>query len=170
MVRSNMAKQYIVMVGTAGAGAALEAFERDRNAVEARFPRFFLKRADILREELKKLADGFPGAPESSCTVSLYGKSILAALWELGEVAGSGFEVVFDDIPLDQFTIEITELSGLNPYEENAGAGCLLVLSDTENVLKSCKEAGVRAAVIGALNDTKARTAVTQEGIRYLNR
>lgn len=165
-----MDKKYIVMVGTAGAGAALETFGLKPDAVKARFPRFFVKNAECLRDELKKLSEGFVDALPADFRVNLSGKSILSALWELGEVTGSGFEVIFDDIPLDQFTIEITELFGLNPYEESAGEGCLLVLSEPEKALSACKEAGVRAAVIGSLNETKARTAVTAEGVRYLNK
>lgn len=164
-----MENRYIVMVGTAGAAAALEAAANRAEEVRNRFPGFFLKQGEMLSEQQKKLSGGVPIGFCAQYELNLSGKSILMALWELGEELDTGFEVVFDSIPLDQFTIEITELFGLNPYEEKTGEGRLLVLTDPERALEELKKAGLAAAVIGKLTPGKARTAVTAEGIRYLN-
>lgn len=164
-----MGNRYIVMVGTAGAAAAIEIAAGNADVTEGRFPRFFLKQGETLENIQKKLSEGIPGADTAEFCVDLAGKSILMALWELGEVSGMGFEVIFADIPISQFTIEITELFGLNPYEEKTGEGRLLVLEEPERIVAECRELGLPVAVIGKTNETKARTAVTAEGVRYLN-
>ena len=63
-----------------------------------------------------------------------------AALWELSETAGIGFEIDMPQIALKQETVEICEFYRLNPYLMTS-AGSYLILTDAgEAVIRALEE------------------------------
>ena len=102
------------------------------------------------------------------------GGGIFRALWELAEAAQTGIRIDLKKIPVNQETIEIGEVFGLNPYELLSGGALLMVTEDGEALVEKLAEAGVPAAVIGKLTDDNDRVLVThtEEGdeTRFLER
>ncbi len=157
------------MAGSVGAGRALETGRNEAEALQQRFPKHFLRRGEALLQEEERLGTDLLAGCQAEYVQRFEGKSILSALWDLGIALESGLETEMSAFPISQYTIELSELFGLNPYEEAAGNGALLVTEAPEEVVELLTEAGVTAAVIGHLTDGIARTANTAEGVRYLN-
>lgn len=169
-VVEKMGRKYIIIAGTAGAGSALLKAAAERERLEARFPLCFLQLESELRAEEEKLKTDLVENCGAEFVWRFDGRSVLQALWNMGVALESGLETDMNLFPLSQFTIEVSELFGLNPYEEPAGEGALLITETPEEVLKKLKEAGITAASVGYLTAGAARTALTAEGIRYLNK
>jgi len=165
-----MSRKYIIIAGTTGAGAALLWSKAHREELEKRFPLHFLRLEEELRDENEKLKTDIIENCGAEFIWRFDGRSVLQALWNMGVALDSGLETDMKLFPLKQFTIEVSELFGLNPYEEAAGEGALLVSETPEEILKKFEEAGLTAAVIGHLTPGIARTALTAEGVRYLNK
>ncbi|MCD8379041.1 MAG: hypothetical protein LUC95_01655 [Lachnospiraceae bacterium] len=99
---------------------------------------------------------------------------IWRALWELAEDHDVGLTVDLHKIPVKQETIEVCEIFGENPYELLSGGAMLMVTWQGEAVASALTQAGVHAAVIGWITDSRDKIVIrrTADGVkvRYLNR
>ena len=74
--------------------------------------------AHFRRDYVDKGLEELRGDGSLSDSEDVQGKcSLLSALYSLAKENKCGYEVNLRDIPVRQFTIEICELFGLNPYE-----------------------------------------------------
>ena len=95
---------------------------------------------------------------------------ILAALWDLAEMSGTGLEADMRSIRLRQETVEICEYFQLNPYQMTS-AGCFLLAADhAEKVIEVLEGAGARAGRLGVARAQNARVITSGEEVRYLDR
>ncbi len=89
---------------------------------------------------------------------------ILGAVWEICEASGTGAEVFIDKIPIRNATKMICRRYGINPYKL-ISSGCMLVsTSDGKGLVRHLEKAGIEAAVVGKLNQSGEKMAITAEG------
>ncbi|QUI25473.1 hydrogenase maturation factor [Vallitalea pronyensis] len=93
---------------------------------------------------------------------------VFGALWELGACSNVGLEVVLDDIPVKQCTIEICEYYGINPYKL-ISSGCMLMTADDGNgLIEQLQKSGIHATIIGKIMASKNRIVIQSDTRRAL--
>lgn len=94
---------------------------------------------------------------------------IFAALWEMAEASGVGFDIDLMAIPVRQETIEICEVYGINPYQLISGGALLLTCDDGEKLVELLEEADLPAVVIGSANASSDRLIHNGEEVRFMD-
>lgn len=93
---------------------------------------------------------------------------VFGALWELGACSNVGLEVILDDIPVKQCTIEICEYYGINPYKL-ISSGCMLMTADDGNgLIEQLQKSGIHATIIGKIMASKNRIVIQSDTRRAL--
>ncbi len=169
--REDLVGKAIVMTGKAaqeGCGILTRAFYEE---LSSHLPAAFLDSQMCAKEHgsiVKEAQIAFKEGAFLAHDVSEGG--VFAALWELGEISGCGFEVDLKAIPIRQETIEICEVLDVNPYQLH-GQGALLIITDSaERLMGRLKEAGISSAVIGYTTGENARMIRNLDEVRYLEK
>lgn len=166
---------YIVMAGTAGIEGTLLLYEANRGTMETRYPKHFLEDA----EELPKQA----ATAETICAGLACGAAVAVpggdggvygALWKLGEKLKCGMRVDLPAIPIAQITIEVCEVTDIDPYQIPTGGSVLFVTAEPERLMKALQGDDsemlqkAETAVIGYLTKEAARIIENRGEERYL--
>ena len=94
---------------------------------------------------------------------------IFGALWDMAEAGKVGLEIDFKKINVKQEIIEICELFDKNPYEI-ASSGCLLMTYENGyDIVKTLKENGISATIIGRTTDTNDKIIYNNGEKRFLD-
>ncbi len=93
---------------------------------------------------------------------------IFGALWEVAESSRAGLRIELRDIPIRQETVEICEEFGINPYGLISSGSMLITAPNGNDVVRSLKDAGINAAVIGKVTKGNDRLIINGEEIRFL--
>lgn len=169
----------IVFAGSAGLSGAMKLAAANPDEIRKRFPghiltEYFSDAADA-KSAQRRLADFSDSIPshlrESVCFLFPAGEcGIMQALWDLGEMLRSGFEVNADSIPVSQLTVEICELFGRDPFKIES-EGCLLACTPHGNELCTLfRASGIRAEVIGHTTEKKGKVMIMGEVRRYIDK
>ncbi len=161
----------IIMTGYAALEGTAILSEELTDKLTDRFPAPLVREAADFKNSIS-VRDAAEIAMEKGAETvhDISGGGVFAALWELSEIAGCGFNIDLKAIPLRQETIEITNFLGLNPYQMLSG-GSLLFISDKENeVLKALMDRGINAAVIGRCDKSNDKIICNEDEKRYLDK
>jgi len=94
---------------------------------------------------------------------------IFGALWDMAEAGKVGLEIDFKKIKVKQEIIEICELFDKNPYEIDS-SGCLLMTYENGyDIVKTLKENGISATIIGRTTDTNDKIIYNNGEKRFLD-
>ena len=174
--------QEILLCGYAGLEGTLRILDEAEEELKNRFVPSFLAKAKELKKDLV-----LPSAIQTACRLKerrrrrhrnplvsavrqVGSGGILAALWDLAEMSGTGLEADMRSIRLRQETVEICEYFQLNPYQMTS-AGCFLLAADhAEEVIEVLEGAGARAGRLGVARAQNARVITSGEEVRYLDR
>ena len=172
--------QDILLCGYAGLEGTLRILDEAEEELGTRFVSAFLAHAKELLKDLvtpsQLLAlygDGQYTRTAASCVTAISqitSGGILAALWELAETLGTGFEIDMSAISLRQETVEICEFYRLNPYQITSAGSFLIVTKDAQETIDILERAGVRAVRLGVTKAQNARVITSGEEVRYLDR
>ena len=166
---------YIVMAGTAGIEGTLLLYEANRETMEARYPKHFLENAAELPKQAataETIRAGLAGG--AAAAVPGGDGGVYGALWKLGEKLRCGMRVDLPRIPIGQITIEVCEVTDIDPYQIPDSGSVLFVTAEPERLLKVLegksaeKEIAESAAVIGYLTKDAARIIENRGEERYL--
>ena len=162
----------IIMCGYAGLEGTLRILDEAQAELETRFVSAFLEQTKELTGELVRPDQimNVYGCDRKAVVRQIGSGGILAALWELSDTAGIGFEIDMPQIALKQETVEICEFYRLNPYLMTSAGSYLILTDESENVIRALDEAGAQAVRLGAARDQNARVIRNGEEIRYLDR
>ncbi len=152
-------RKFVCMSGSAGDTAAAGLAKERADEVGKRLPAFFLRRLTAVCEQDAAFAEAHREKEDEAYAAVRCSRGVLAALWELGEAAATGFEIEYGAIPVRQETIELCECLGIDPYELPSSGTVYL-----------CSEPEDGECVIGHTTDAAARVIRMKSGIRYLNR
>lgn len=168
-------KWFIVMVGSAGIEGTLLQYERNRETMEARYPKHFLERIGELPKQAAT-AEIIRTGLAAGAAVAVPGGDggVYGALWKLGEKLRCGMNVELPQIPIAQITIEVCETVDIDPYQIPAGGSVLFVTADPERLIKELQDAPsgnapkIETSVIGYLTREAARILRNRGEERYL--
>lgn len=170
--------QEIILCGYTGLEGMLRILDEAGEELSERFVPSFLAQARELRHQLvmpkQILAACREKAAEGDRLVSAVRQigsgGILAALWDLAEMSGTGLEVSLEAMALKQETVEICEFYQLNPYQMTSSGSYLLATDHGEELLSVLEKAGARAGRLGVARAQNARVITSGEEVRYLDR
>lgn len=159
----------IVMCGQAGAEETLLLNEEHAELLRGKLPSHFLSEIPELME---------PKAAEKICRTgfengALYQYAcgdggVYAGLFQMGERLRTGMRIELSEIPISQLTIEVCEVLDIDPYQIGAGGCILMAAADGERLAEALTAAGFEAAVIGSLQESKAKELHNGGEVRYL--
>ena len=156
----------ILMAGHTGmAGAGILSCREEKRLAE-RFPLHFVRDAQAFAGDLS-----LSWVKEERAYFQPVGEGgVYAALWDLAEAAGCGFDLSLFSLPLRQETVEVTDVLGVNPYLL-AGDGAVLAVTDKpQELLESMADKGREAAVIGCFTKENAKIIRRGDEVRYLDK
>lgn len=155
--------------------AALEAsflLAREKRAeLLARFPLEIVRDLELAGQYLGVIRDAQTALRDgASLLVNASEGGIFAALWELSQKSGLGFSVELSSIPLRQEAIEAFDYYGQNPYEAESAGMLLAVTPDPDRIIADLADAGIRAGVIGYLQEGRDKLILNGDEKRCLER
>ena len=166
---------YVVMAGTAGIEGTLLLYEANRGTMEARYPKHFLEDAEELPKQAATVETICAGLTCGAAAVIPGGDGgVYGALWKLGEKLKCGMRVDLPAIPIAQITIEVCEVTDIDPYQIPTGGSVLFVTAEPERLMKALqgdaseKLQKAETAVIGYLTKEAARIIENRGEERYL--
>ena len=146
-----------------------------KGELEEKFPPFFMHLTEVSVNEgektAKKIKEKIPELQRSSVYCEEMGEGgILNALWYMAEACTTGFEIGLKKIPIDQQTVEVLEMYDINPYYARSRGTWLALTDDPAGFESVLRSAQIPYGRIGTANDTKKRTILNGESVRYLDR
>ena len=183
-------EQEILLCGYAGLEGTLRILDEAEEELGTRFVSTFLEQVKELSKDLVtppqilalhrdsgrhasvggKDSAGRTAAPRITVMRQITGGGILAALWELSETLGTGFEIEMSAISLKQETVEMCEFYRLNPYQMTSAGSFLIVTKDAQEAIDFLEKAGARAVRLGVTKAQNMRVITSGEEVRYLDR
>ena len=90
---------------------------------------------------------------------------VLGAAWEAGEAIGFGIELYYEDIPIDDVTVKLSNILGIDPYKLISSGSMLIIMKDGKiNELKS--ELEKENILLTTIGEVKGEEAVlNNEGL-----
>ncbi len=159
----------IIMTKYIGMGGVRSLIEAKREEILERLPLDYLEKAYGSRSDLLIAKEAMACIDKASYMHDASKGGILAALWDLGQYLNMGFSVDMRKISVSQAIIEVCEIFDINPYHLDS-TGCLLMTSprgcDILDILNGC---GLKASIIGTLQDGNERILINNEDKRYLD-
>lgn len=148
--------KYIGLEGTGIIAREQEELLKDRFSEE------FLEEAMACLDQVSVVPEGKIGRKYASSMHDITEGGIYGALWEVAQASGVGLEVVIEDIPVKQHTIELCEFFDLNPYQL-ISSGSMLIVTDHGNALvRELEQEGIKASVIGRTTDSNDKIIYRQ--------
>lgn len=169
----------IYLSGSVGTSGALKLYKEQEALFASRFPSFFRKQIEEMNQTKCEVSLAKYSHCIYICTIT--DRGLFGALWDGCEELNCGCEVFLKRIPIRQEVVEITELTGDNPYEIES-FGNLLIFSEESFGPAAQEETGEQktefssASVlkepeltwIGKTTESKDRVVVMGEHRRFL--
>ena len=174
--------QEIILCGYAGLEGTLRILDEAEEELSSRFVPSFLAGAKALKKDLvtpevirkacslRKEADNGQSRPLVTAVRQIGSGGLLAALWDMAELSGTGIEVDMHCMQLKQETVEVCEYFRLNPYQMTSAGSFLLAADHADEVIGALEGAGARAGRLGVARAQNARVITSGEETRYLDR
>ena len=149
----------IIMYGSAGEYGANVICSKNKEKLKERFSEYYLKcfdfpmeKTDISQVLLAAVALG---------DIMLHDISfggVYRALYEMAEYSGCGLDIIHENIPIKQSTIELCEFYNINPYMLLGTGGALIAVSPdrVDETRQLLADFGQDVSVIGELTADKA--------------
>lgn len=159
----------LVMTKSAGLGGAALLAKHYRENLHERYTYTFIDKAAAREKESSVL-------PEIKLLQELGVRhmhdvaegGVFGAVWELCERLGAGVELDLKKIPIYQETVEICEYFDVNPYQLKGDGALLFLTHDSGAAIRTLKEQGISAAVIGRMTDSNDRILINEDETRFL--
>ena len=159
----------LVMTKSAGLAGAVLLAKHYRENLHERYTYSFIDKAAVRAAEISVL-------PEIKVLQGMGIRhmhdvaegGVFGAVWELCERLSAGVELDLKKIPICQETVEICEYFDVNPYQLKGDGALLFLTHDSTAVIKTLKEAGISAAVIGRMKEGNDRILINEDETRFL--
>ena len=170
--------QEILLCGYTGLEGMLHILDEAEEELAERFVPSFLGQARALQSDLVMpeqilagcRAEASGGGRLISAARQIGSGGILAALWEMAEISGTGLEVSMEAMALKQETVEICEYFQINPYQMTSAGSYLIATEHAEELMGVLEKAGARAGRLGIARAQNARVITSGDETRYLDR
>ena len=165
----------IYVLNSIACDASKYLLDLKKGELEKKFPPFFMHLVEVSVTEGEETAKKIEGILPELKKDSVYCEEmeeggILNALWYMAEACATGFEIGLKKIPIDQQTVEVLEMYDINPYYARSRGTWLALTDDPAGFESVLHRAQIPYGRIGTANDTKKRTILNGESVRYLDR
>ncbi|MCQ2493769.1 MAG: hypothetical protein MJ104_04125 [Lachnospiraceae bacterium] len=145
-----------------------EVYSETKNKAEAKGKKVTEGKSEA-EAKGKNVAEGKAEAIENPVTEIADG-GFLTAMWTLAKEVGQGFTLDLRKVPLKQETVEICELTEVNPYHL-CSYGCIAaIVPDGLLLQEELEKQGIPSVIIGYTNSTKAHILMNDGTESHLNR
>ncbi|MCQ2530567.1 MAG: hypothetical protein MJ086_04850 [Lachnospiraceae bacterium] len=153
----------IAVAGLIGYETAKALYEENREALEARFPKFWLKKFLEAGPKAEELMNEQNREVENGAVIEITEGGLFGALWEAceqqkAEGCANGCEVWIENVPILQEVVEISELFDINPYEASS-KGSFLIVEEEEKI----RNHSGQLTIIGTMQKKKDRVVVMKD-------
>lgn len=133
-------------------------------------PAFVANAKNICSPEdmIRRILSDFPDEEEQVFETGSLGA--YDTLWKIGEYFSSGLEADAYRIPILSETIEVCELTGVDPFAQPSKGLLFITTKRPAHVIKKIEALGVGAVIIGRLTQDNARIVRYGERQRYLTK
>lgn len=172
----------VVVTGYIGLKGTAILAEKYREKISSRYPVYLTRIAEhiaddvesdtrkameIILEHMTKSGDFVAEMP----TVIEVGEGgFLTAMWNLAKAAEQGFTLDLRKVPVKQETIEICELTEVNPYHLYSYGSVVAIVSDGQLLCEELERQGIDSVIIGYTNSSKAHILNNDGTESHLNR
>ena len=144
---------------------------RGREELLSRYPAYLIEEAISFEQYLSVIPEAAVAVKSGECALHDASEGgILAALWEMAEMAGVGLTIDLKKLPIRQETVEICEALGINPYELLCGGCLIMTCADGGSLVRALEEAQIPAVVVGKITDSNDRLILNEDETRYMDR
>lgn len=126
------------------------------------FSRAFLKEAKDCLKDISVVPEGLIAKEYASSMHDITEGGIYGALWEISKASGVGLEVVIEDIPIKQHTIELCERYDLNPYQLISSGSMLITTDHGRELVAALEQKGIKGTIIGHTTDSRDKLIYRQ--------
>lgn len=159
----------IVMTKCIGISGTLALLNEKNEDYKAIFSPSYLSGIEAMKERMTAVNEGIIAIEEGVRVMhDLSRGGIYSGLWQLGEKTGKGIEVMLDNISVEQSTIELCEVYGINPYKMMSDGAMLMVTKNSDRLIRALESNGISAEMIGYLTDNNDRVLIKNEERRYI--
>lgn len=159
----------IVMTKQIGVSGTLALLNEKKSEYKEKFPDFYLSSVEMMKYRMPVINDGEIAVGEGVRVMhDLSRGGIYSGLWQLAEKTGRGVEVMMDKISVEQATIELCEVYGINPYKMMSDGAMLMVTKNGDRLIRELKNNGISSEIIGYLTDSNDKVIVKNEDRRYI--
>ncbi|MCQ2511939.1 MAG: hypothetical protein MJ092_00910 [Lachnospiraceae bacterium] len=153
----------IAVAGPIGYETAKALYEENRETLEARFPKFWLKKFLEEGPNADERIDGQNLKVGNGAVIEITEGGLFGALWEACELqkadgCANGCEVWIEKIPILQEVVEISEVFDVNPYEASSKGSFLIVGEEDE--IESFRG---QLTIIGNIQKKKDRVVIMKD-------
>ena len=151
----------IIMYGSAGEYGANVICRKNKEKLKERFSEYYLQCFDFPMEktDISEMLIAAADFGEIMLHDISFG-GVYRALYEMAEFSGCGVDIIHENIPIKQSTIELSEYYNINPYKLLGTGGALTIVSPdrVDEIRQLLTGFGRDISVIGELTADKAMT------------
>jgi len=168
----------IIIVSPVGLSGTRTLLENNDERLRRKFSAAFLKDANdtctahMVSEAEEKSGKILEAAEKNNLNsyIAAGRSGFLGALWVLAEASGCGLTLDLRRVPILQYTVEICEELGEDPYKLPSEGSFLFSMPSGEGFVSELRTLGIFAAVCGKANHTNDRLLLSGEIVRYLDK
>ena len=120
----------------------------------------------ILSSDVQNLTNG----REVHAMYALGSAGFLGGLWIMAEASSAGLRLDLRHVPILQYSVEICEVTGDNPYMIPSEGAVLLSMQSGEAFASEMRRQGIHAACAGEVNSLNDRLLYSGSIVRYLDK
>ena len=178
----------VVMVGFAGLEGSVLLAQKKEEDLKKRYASSFIKRAakqsaelvdaaQLQRSEeiapflMTKETEAAAAGWSDVCGLCELGRAgVFMGLWNIAQAADVGLEIILQQIPVKQETIEICNFFDINPYQLQSGNSWILFSHHGNRTVQQLAGLGIAATVIGLTMANHDRVIINGEERRFLEK
>lgn len=171
----------VIMLGFAGLQGSISIAENKADELQTRFALSFMQQAIMEKKELlnkdkilkiKEIMNEGAVACESGEyeMYELGSCGVFMGLWNMAQEAGVGLEIILNQIPIKQETIEICNFYDINPYQMLSGGSWLFFTPHGNRVVQKLHQMSIPASVIGITTNNKDRVICNGDERRFIEK
>lgn len=126
------------------------------------FSSSFIQEAKDCLRDISVVPDGMAAKEYASSMHDITEGGIYGALWEVAKASKVGFEVIVEDIPIKQHTIELCEKYDLNPYQLISSGSMLITTNHGRELVAALAQKGIKGTIIGHTTDSRDKLVYRQ--------
>lgn len=167
----------VIVTGFVGLRGTAILAEKFKEKIDSRYPVYLSRNAEHIAdsakadtEEALRIVNEHIARYEECPVIEIADGGFLTAMWNLAKEAGQGFTLDLRKVPLKQETVEICELTEVNPYHLCSYGSVAAIVPDGLLLQEELEKAGISSVIIGYTNASKAHILMNDGTESHLNR